>query len=70
MWRASGVADFRRNGSVRLETQPPRGALIEVDCDGRKLRGRVEAVFIPPGCEENCIGTVFIAEAPAPQAEK
>jgi hypothetical protein len=45
-----------------LETQPPRGALIEVDCDGRKLRGLVEAVFIPPGCEENCIGTMFLAE--------
>ena len=62
MWRASGAADFRRGGAVRLETQPPRGALIEVDCDGRKLRGLVEAVFIPPGCEENCIGTMFLAE--------
>jgi hypothetical protein len=37
--------------------------VIEVDCDGRKLRGFVEAIFIPPGCEENCIGTVFLAEA-------
>jgi hypothetical protein len=43
--------------------QPPRGSIIEVTCDGRKLRGSVEAVFIPPGCEENCIGTVFLAEA-------
>jgi hypothetical protein len=34
-----------------------------VDCDGRKLSGLVEAIFIPPGCEENCIGTVFLAEA-------
>jgi hypothetical protein len=34
-----------------------------VNSDGRKLRGFVEAVFIPPGCEENCIGTVFLTEA-------
>jgi hypothetical protein len=63
MLRASGAADFRRAGSVRLEAQPPRGSVIEVDCDGRKLRGFVEAIFIPPGCEENCIGTLFLAEA-------
>jgi hypothetical protein len=63
MLRARGAADFRRAGSVRLEMQPPRGSIIEVTCDGRKLRGSVEAVFIPPGCEENCIGTVFLAEA-------
>jgi hypothetical protein len=63
MLRAGGAADFRRAGSVRLETQPPRGSVIEVNCDGRNVRGFVEAVLIPPGCEENCIGTVFLAEA-------
>jgi hypothetical protein len=63
MLRARGTADFRRAGSVRLETQPPRGTMIEVESEGRKLRGFVEAIFIPPGCEENCIGTVFLAEA-------
>ena len=69
MLRARGDADYRRAGSVRLATLPPPGSLFEADCDGRKLCGIVEAVFIPPGCEENCIGTVFLAEA-APQAEK
>jgi hypothetical protein len=63
MLRARDAADFRRAGSVRLETQPQRSTVIEVDCDGRKLSGFVEAIFIPPGCEENCIGTVFLAEA-------
>lgn len=63
MLRASGAADFRRAGSVRLAAQPPRGSVIEVTSDGRRLRGVVEAVFIPPGCEENCIGTVFLVEA-------
>jgi hypothetical protein len=63
MLRAQGAVDFRRAGSVRLETRPPRGTVIEIECDGRRLRGFVEAIFIPPGCEENCIGTVFLAEA-------
>jgi hypothetical protein len=63
MLRASGAADFRRAGSVQLEAQPPRGSVIDVNCDGRTLRGFVEAVFIPPGCEEDCIGTIFLAEA-------
>ena len=62
MLRAKDAADFWRAGSVRLEAQPPQGAAIEVEYDGRKLRGVVEAIFIPPGCEENCIGTLFLAE--------
>jgi len=63
MLRARGAPDFRRAGSVRLDAQPPRGSIIEVHRAGRPLRGLVEAVFIPPGCEENCIGTLFVAEA-------
>lgn len=70
MLRANGAADFRRAGSVRLETQAPRGSVIQVNCEGRALRGIVEAVFIPPGCEENCIGTLFLAEIAAVKAEK
>ena len=62
MLRPTGAADFRRAGSVRLATQPPQGALLEVEEGGCRRRGIVEAVFIPPGCEENCIGTIFLAE--------
>lgn len=62
MLRPTGAADFRRAGSVRLAAQPPQGARLDVEEDGRKRRGIVEAVFIPPGCEENCIGTIFLAE--------
>jgi hypothetical protein len=63
MLRPRDAGDFRRAGSVPLATQPERGTMIEIDCEGRTLRGVVEAIFIPPGCEENCIGTVFLAEA-------
>ena len=61
MLRASGAADFQRAGAVRLETMPGQGTVIEFVHEGAVLRGTVEAVFIPPGCEENCIGTVFLA---------
>lgn len=62
MLRIHGAADFKRAGAARLDAMPVRGAVIEVSCDGRMLRGVVDAVFIPPGCEENCIGTVFLSE--------
>ncbi|HLI23113.1 MAG TPA: hypothetical protein VKV32_18460 [Stellaceae bacterium] len=63
LFRASGEADFKRAGAARLAAEPVRGATIEVDCDGRKLRGIVDAIFIPPGCDENCVGTVFLSES-------
>lgn len=63
MLRTHGTADFKRVGAARLAAQPARGAVIDVECAGRQLRGVVDAVFIPPGCEENCVGTIFLSEA-------
>jgi hypothetical protein len=63
MWRASSAADFKRAGPALIPTQPVRGAMIEVECSGQLLRGVVDAIFIPPGCEENCVGTVFLSES-------
>lgn len=63
MWRANGAADFKHAGPAQLANQPVRGAVIGVECSGRLLRGVVEAIFIPPGCEENCVGTVFLSES-------
>jgi len=62
LFRAQGAADFSRVGPARLAAPPVRGTVIEVECSGRRLRGVVDAIFIPPGCEENCIGTVFLSE--------
>ena len=63
MLRAAGAADFKRAGAARLDAAPLRGSVIEIACDdGRILRGLVDAIFIPPGCEENCVGTVFLSE--------
>lgn len=62
MLRARGAADFKRVGPARLGAMPARGAVIEISCAGQVLRGVVDAIFIPPGCEENCVGTVFLSE--------
>lgn len=62
MLRAAGATDFHRAGVAQLDAAPRQGSVIELSCDGRALRGLVEAVFIPPGCEENCVGTIFLAE--------
>lgn len=61
MLRPRGAADFKRVGLARLAAVPVRGAVLEVSCAGEVLRGVVDALFIPPGCEENCVGTVFLS---------
>ena len=62
MLRARGEADFKRAGAAPLAGVPVQGTVIEIALEGRAIRGIVDALFIPPGCEENCIGTVFISE--------
>ena len=53
----------RRQVTCRQAAAPARGQAIEFAYGGRSVRGTVDALFIPPGCEENCIGTVFVSEA-------
>lgn len=63
LFRAAGEADFKRAGAAYIPAPPERGMAIDVVCGDRKLRGVVEAIIIPPGCEENCVGTVFLSES-------
>jgi hypothetical protein len=62
MLRSRGGADYKPAGHAQLEAAPLRGTFIAFERDGLTIRGTVDAVFIPPGCEENCIGTVFVSE--------
>jgi hypothetical protein len=36
---------------------------IDVAFAGRTIRGRIAQIYIPPGCDEHCIGTLFVREA-------
>ena len=62
MLRSPGASDYRPAGHSQLGSTPVRGKIIELERDGQAVRGTVDEVFIPPGCEENCIGTVFVSE--------
>jgi hypothetical protein len=62
MLKPRGAADYRPGGNTLLVTTPTRGADIAFDRQGGTVRGIVDAVFIPPGREENCISTVFVTE--------
>jgi hypothetical protein len=46
--------------TLALRTTPFRGKAIEFDRDNHAVCGTVDQSFVPSGCEENCIGTVFV----------
>jgi hypothetical protein len=62
MLRRKGAAGFVPAGHVTVEAAPIRGAAFDFAHEGMAVRGTVEQLFIPPGCDENCIGTLFVAE--------
>jgi hypothetical protein len=62
MLKSRGNVDYKPAGHAQLEAAPQRGVSVAFEHDGLTMRGIVDAVFIPPGCEENCIGTVFVSE--------
>ncbi|HUK60377.1 MAG TPA: hypothetical protein VLV50_14200 [Stellaceae bacterium] len=63
MLRPVGRADYVAAGHIALAATPARGASLSFTWDGRTVSGTVDALVIPPGCEENCIGTAFVTEA-------
>jgi hypothetical protein len=62
MVRASGAAAYVAASRCALEAAPARGEAINLTLEGRTIRGVVDELFIPPGCEEHCVGTVFVSE--------
>jgi hypothetical protein len=59
---AKGDGHYRRAGQSSVPQELRPGAEIVVELEGRTIRGRVDQVYVPPGCEENCIGTLFVHE--------
>ena len=62
MLRAKDRVDYVTAGHISRAAAPSRGETIEFAWRRRSVRGIVDALVIPPGCEENCIGTVFVSE--------
>ena len=59
MLKPAGAQSYVAAGRVELADPPADGAVIALDHEGRPVRGTVDRLFIPPGCEEHCIGTIF-----------
>jgi len=60
---AKGSAHFVKAGQLALAETPQRGAELRINEEGRVIRGLVTEIYIPPGCDEHCIGTLFLREA-------
>jgi len=56
----AGQTHYAKAGQARLAREPVPGAELRLAIGGELRPCRVEQVYIPPGCGEHCIGTLFI----------
>jgi len=61
--KATGGGHYVKAGQWTAPGAPHEKAEIELTLDGRALHGVIDQVYTPPGCDEHCIGTLFISEA-------
>jgi hypothetical protein len=60
---AKGSGHYVKAGQQVMHRVPARETEIDVALDGRAIHGFIDQVYTPPGCDEHCIGTLFIREA-------
>jgi hypothetical protein len=63
MLKPAGAAGYVAAGQLALDDPPLRGASIAIEFEGRTLASRVDELFVPPGCDEHCIATIFASAA-------
>ena len=61
--KRTGTAHYAKAGQKLMEAEPPVAATIEIKCGDAVIFGVVDQVYTPPGCDEHCIGTLFVREA-------
>jgi len=61
--KRTGTAHYAKAGRKIMAAEPPVAAMIEIDCGDTVIHGVVDQVYTPPGCDEHCIGTLFLREA-------
>lgn len=49
-------------GQKMLSEEPSPQTEFSVELDGRAIRCVIEQVYTPPGCDEHCLGTLFLRE--------
>jgi hypothetical protein len=57
-----GSSHYVKAGQQEMSGIPNRETAIDVALDGRAVHGTIDQVYTPPGCDEHCIGTLFIRE--------
>ena len=60
---AKGSAHYAKVGQKTLGAAPRASASIELEVGGKTVRGIIAQIYTPPGCDEHCIGTLFVREA-------
>lgn len=51
---------FVKAGQQVIADKPQRGMEIDIEVEGRKVRAVIEHIYVPPGCDEHCIGNLFV----------
>jgi hypothetical protein len=53
---------YVKAGQKVMSSAPGHATEIDLALDGRAIHGIIAQVYTPPGCDEHCIGTLFIRE--------
>jgi|HubBroStandDraft_6_1064221.scaffolds.fasta_scaffold1265526_2 hypothetical protein len=59
---AKGSGHYVKAGQQVMHRVPTPDTEIDLALEGRAIRGVIDQVYTPPGCDEHCIGTLFIRE--------
>lgn len=57
-----GSGHYVKAGQKTMLEVARRETEIDLAFDGRAIRGVIAQVYMPPGCDEHCIGTLFVRE--------
>lgn len=60
---AKSTAHYVKAGQKTLAAAPHATAAIALELGDKTIRGVIAQVYTPPGCDEHCIGTLFVREA-------
>jgi hypothetical protein len=59
---AKAAGHYGKAGQKAVAEAPAIGTAMVLEFDGRTLQATVDQVHVPPGCDEHCIGTIFLRE--------
>lgn len=58
----SGSGHYVTAGQKTMAEEASPDTAIDVAFAGRAIRGIIAQIYTPPGCDEHCIGTLFVRE--------